>query len=741
MGALTAAAADDGGTVMTPRTFGPYELLDLLGRGGMGDVYRALDNRHGRFVALKLLPDIYTDDAEYLSRFRREQLVAARLREPHVIPIHDFGEIDGRLYIDMRLVDGEHVGLLLEREGPLPPARAVHLIEQVAEALAAAHADGLVHRDIKPTNVLVTPSDFVYVVDFGIARKIGTTSTALTVSGATVGTLDYMAPERFTNLPVDARADVYSLACLLHECLTGTRPFRGDDLPALMHAHLYGTPARVSTLSAGVPPAMDGVVARGLAKNREDRFSDPLELAAAAREALRATDPVPTSVRAMPPTRILMADSTPDRNAERTVTVPPTPRGAGEIPGPPVVPPRPPGGSNDDGAGDGGRADDETRGGWSAGEGGSASPAPSRSRSRSWKLLAGAVAAVLTIVLGVTLALRAADDPGSGAAAAATTPPASSSPTPPAPVISPSVPIPSAGAAIDVGETPGYVQVAPNGRFAYITNRDAGVVTVLDTTLNSRVAEITIEAGPPRFVTFSPDGKRAYVTVYTDDRTINAVVFLDTATLDVLRTVPVGKRPFAPATTPDGSLLYVPSHDDGEVEVLDTETGEIVDRIVTPPNPHWVVFSADGKTFYTADHESGVVTGFDAGTHKLIATIRVGRAPHSLALSPDGNWLSVVNYESNELMIIDRASHTVRQTVSLDLRPQDVTYAPDGRYLYTANVDADTVDVIDTATGIRTARIPIGDAPTSISVTPDGRRAYVTILNEGTVRVLDIAAA
>ncbi len=496
---------------MTPRVFGPYELLDLLGRGGMGDVHRARDTRRGRLVALKLLPDVYTGDAEYLSRFRREQLVAARLREPHVIPIHDFGEIDGRLFIDMRLVDGEHVGRLLERTGPLPPARAVHLVSQVAEALAAAHAEGLVHRDVKPTNVLVTPSDFVYVVDFGIARKIGTTSTSLTISGATVGTLDYMAPERFTNLPVDGRADVYSLACLLHECLTDSRPFRGEDLPALMHAHLYGTAPRVSTLCPGVPPALDAVVARGLAKDREDRFPGPLELAAAAREALQATDPLLLGppARALPQTRVAAVDPAPrDTSRDRTVTVSAAPLRAA---GPPAGRPAEPGADGGSGGGSSGGSGND--GGDHGGDDGaghrgvSAGGPPARWSSRRRLLAAvGTVAAVLAVVLVVVLLGRFQEDPGTGAAApgaSSSAPAPSPSPTPP--VIAPSVPIPSAGEAVDVGPTPGYVQVAPNGRYAYITNRDAGIVTVLDTTLNRVTGTIRIEAGPPRFVTFSPD--------------------------------------------------------------------------------------------------------------------------------------------------------------------------------------------------------------------------------------------
>ena len=182
----------------------------------MGQVFRAYDTQRHRSVAVKLLPDTLSNDRAYQRRFRRESYIAAGLREPHVIPIHDFGELEGRLFIDMRLVDGESIYTILERQGPIAPARAVHLISQVAEALDAAHSDGLVHRDIKPSNILVTATDFVYVVDFGIAHALGTNSTVLTTTGMAAGTLDYMAPERFENRHIDHRVDIYSLTCVLH---------------------------------------------------------------------------------------------------------------------------------------------------------------------------------------------------------------------------------------------------------------------------------------------------------------------------------------------------------------------------------------------------------------------------------------------------------------------------------------------------------------------------------------------
>ena len=266
--------------------FGQYRIEGIIGSGGMGEVYRAYDTRRDREVALKLLPTALSDDPEYQHRFQRESYAVARLREPHVIPIHDYGEIDGRLFIDMRLVDGPNLGALIERGGPLPPERAVGLVSQIAEALDAAHADGVVHRDVKPSNVLVTANDFVYVADFGIAHAVGHNRSKLTMTGATIGTLDYMAPERFESHPVDPRTDVYSLACVLFECLTAEKPFLGDDLPALMYAHLYTPPRRVSAVNPAVGTGLDAVVAKGMAKNPADRYPSTGALAAAARAAI-----------------------------------------------------------------------------------------------------------------------------------------------------------------------------------------------------------------------------------------------------------------------------------------------------------------------------------------------------------------------------------------------------------------------------------------------------------------------
>jgi serine/threonine protein kinase len=271
--------------MMESEYFGPYRIDGLLGRGGMGEVHRAYDTAHDRVVALKrLLADADVDES-FRARFRRESQIVARLREPHVIPVHAYGEIDGRLYLDMRLVDGVDLKDLLAK-GPLDPQRTVKIVSQVASALDAAHADGLIHRDVKPSNVLVTGDDFVYLVDFGIARSMSATSTSITGTGNVIGTLDYLAPERFAAGPIDGRVDVYALACVFFECLTGSRPFPVDGAAAQMGAHLTTPPPLLSIARPGLPRGFDDVVARGMAKDPAQRFSTAGEFAAAATAAL-----------------------------------------------------------------------------------------------------------------------------------------------------------------------------------------------------------------------------------------------------------------------------------------------------------------------------------------------------------------------------------------------------------------------------------------------------------------------
>ncbi|MEU8900629.1 serine/threonine-protein kinase [Nocardia sp. NPDC048505] len=300
--------------------FGRYRLVDLLGAGGMGEVYRAFDTGTDRVVALKVLPPQFAHDKVYRERFRREAQAAARLSEPHVIPIHDYGEIEGRLYLDMRLVEGTDLSSLLALGGALPPAKAVSYLEQVAAALDAAHQAGLVHRDVKPSNVLVTAADFAYLIDFGIAA--GTGETSLTTTGATIGTFAYMAPERLSQTSYDGRADVYALACVLYECLTGAKPFPGESAERQIAAHLTEPPPRPS--GGNVSAAFDAVIERGMAKDPARRYPTAGELAAAARAALAAPVAAPATVFAparFEPTAVNRAPSPEATSSPRRIAV------------------------------------------------------------------------------------------------------------------------------------------------------------------------------------------------------------------------------------------------------------------------------------------------------------------------------------------------------------------------------------------------------------------------------------
>nr|WP_253872681.1 serine/threonine-protein kinase [Mycobacterium gordonae] len=306
--------------------FGRYRLIELLGRGGMGEVWRAHDSAIDRTVAIKMLLPHFAQDEKFEQRFRREAHAAARLDDPHVVPIYDVGEIDGRLFVSMRLINGADLQTLLDA-GPLEPQRAVGIIEQIAKALHAAHRAGLIHRDIKPSNILVAEDDFAYLIDFGIARAAG--ETGLTSTGATIGTWSYMAPERFSTGQAEASSDIYALACVLYQCLTGELPFPAVALEQIAVAHMTTAPPKPSVQRPSIPASMDSVIATGLAKEPSARHATTIELAEAARNAINTSD-----------SRTPATPSQPKASASRPATTPPSAPTShpDTLPSPPVTP-------------------------------------------------------------------------------------------------------------------------------------------------------------------------------------------------------------------------------------------------------------------------------------------------------------------------------------------------------------------------------------------------------------------
>jgi ABC-type branched-subunit amino acid transport system substrate-binding protein len=259
-------------------TFAGYRVDALVGRGGMGVVYRATDLSLERPVALKLIAPELAEDQGFRARFLREPRLAASLDHPNVIPIYEAGEYDGQLYLAMRYVEGTDLKSLLEREGKLPPERALGILGQVAGALDAAHRRALVHRDVKPPNVLLDEDEHAYLTDFGITKQLGGASTD---TGRVVGTLDYLAPEQIRGEPVDARTDSYALACVLYECLSGAPPFRRETEGETLWAHMQEQPAPLRA-----HPRLDPVLRKALAKDREKRYATCAELIDAAATAL-----------------------------------------------------------------------------------------------------------------------------------------------------------------------------------------------------------------------------------------------------------------------------------------------------------------------------------------------------------------------------------------------------------------------------------------------------------------------
>jgi YVTN family beta-propeller protein len=783
--------------------FAGYRLRSVLGRGGMSVVYQAEHPRLGNVVAIKVLaPELASDDV-FRTRFLEESRIAASMNHPNVIPIHDMGASDGLLYIVMRYVSGTDLRQMIKKRGRLQPEVAVFLLSQAARALDAAHAKGLVHRDVKPGNLLVERSnddddpDHLYLADFGITKRV-MTHTGLTSTGQFLGTVDYVAPEQIRGPSVAGlagMADQYSLGCVLYECLTGRVPFEKDMIPAIIWAHVEEDPVQPTALRPDLPPAVDEVFARVLAKQPGDRYRNCRDFMDAARTALgdRATPPsqrhtpgsytptevglsataidypgalgappapVPTGYAAASPAGYAAAPVAPAYPAEPPAAAPighpgelTHEKAASLVPETEAMfavgqtrPPRdstiashrrqpataPPG--NGDSGGSGG----EPPGGHG--------PRRGLFRSRRVGLTVLIVAVAAAVAVPVALVVSASHGTKTGGASA-TQNAGSSAGTRTAAAASsaPSLAVPTVAGNIQVGQSPSYIQVAPNGKFAYVANPGAGAINVIDTATDRVSGTIQIPQGPPQSVSFSPDSRTAYVSVYTTNGSVHLIAFVDTATRAVTATVQVDNRtPDPSATSPDGRFLYVPNHNTvlngaghNVIDVIDTTTKELVDDIAVPANPHWIVFGTNGR-FYSTDHMSATVTVLNAQNNTIITEIPVGETPHAAALSPDGSRLAVTSFDGNVVFLINTATDKMVAQIPVGRNPLDIAYSRDGRYLFTANNLGNTVTVIDTADNRVIAEIPTGRAPTSISVLPNGRQAYVTDEGDGSIEMLNI---
>jgi serine/threonine protein kinase, bacterial len=628
--AVLRLAAYGGPVEGTP--FGRYRLIEVLGHGGMGVVWRAHDPIFDRFVALKVLPANLADDQVFQQRFRQEALAAAGLDEPHIVPIYDFGEVEDRLFVTMRLIEGQSLETLIEA-GPLEPARAVFIIEQIASALDAAHRVKLVHRDVKPSNILIADNDFAYLIDFGIARSIG--KPGLTSTGATIGTWAYMAPERFRVTTPAPSSDTYALACVLHQSLTGQLPFPTESLEQILLAHIQEPPPKASSLRPALPAALDEVIATGMAKNPEQRYQTARDLASAARLAL-TSGPRPdedTHDGGLPAgggsaaetSNETLKRSRPHIAADRDL----------------------PADSASDDPIDQAAQDLD--------------PGPARKRSRLVPTLM--VAGVLAVIAAVALAVILLGDRGPAYRATATVP---------------------------VGKYPEGVAVDPATRAVYVANRGDGTVSVIDG--STRAVTATVPVGfNPEGAAVDPGTHAVYVPNNGD----GTVSIIDGSTHTVTATVPVGKYPVGVAVDPGTHTVYVPNNGDGTVSIIDgsTHTG----TATVPVGKHPVAAAADPTThtIYIPNRGDGTVSVIDGSTHTVTATVPVGEGPSGAAVDPGNHTIYVPNSSEGTVSVIDGLTRTVTATVPVGKDPARLAVDPSNHAVYVANYGDGTVALIE----------------------------------------------
>jgi serine/threonine protein kinase, bacterial len=711
--------------------FGRYRLIELVGRGGMGEVWRAYDPTMDRVVALKLLPANFANDRVFQERFRREAKAAAGLDEPHVVPIYEFGEIEGRLYVTMRLIKGRDLQTILAN-GPLAPARAVAIIEQVAQALHAAHRVGLVHRDIKPSNILLDDNDFAYLIDFGIARAAG--QTGLTSTGATIGTWSYMSPERFQSGTADARADIYALACVLYEALTGQPPFPGDSLEQIAVAHMLQPPPRPSQQQDGVPAAMDKVIATGMAKNPEQRYATTMELARAAHDAttvpLAGRGPAVPVHPPTPPDQLtagpIHGQHTQLRPEQQLPAYPGRLGSAATEPadwtnrpptqlapaGPLLQPARP--------------TKTGVRG---------------LSRRTKIALIAGAVALVVVIAAAVGIPAIVGHRPPSQTASN------SGGSSPAQEGRHQNLVATKVTATIPVGESPQGVVVDPGTHAVNVTNAVAnGTMSVIDPATHTVTA--TIPVGKfPLSVVVDPATHTVYVAnadIFPSTPDASTVSVIDPATRTVTATIPVGNTPEAVVVDPATHTLYTVNFGAYAVKVIDPATRTVIAQIRVGRGPVSVAIDPGTNTLYTTNILENTVSVIDLATHTVTATIPVGNTPTSVAVDPGTHTVYVTNGShyyvqgsDNTVSVIDPHSRTVTSIIPVGTDPTSVAVDPGTHTAYIANRGNNTVSVIDPATRTVTATIPVGNYPDGIAVDPGPHAVYVANGRENTVTVIE----
>jgi YVTN family beta-propeller protein len=684
--------------------FGGYVIAGIAGTGGMGVVYKAVQRALGRTVALKLIRPEIAESREYRWRFLREATLASTVDHPHIVTVFDIGDHEDLLYIAMQWVDGVDLRALLGRAPRLTADRAVLIGVQLAGALQALAEAGLVHRDVKPSNVLVRDlagHDYVYLTDFGVAKLPGANDN-LTRTGWQVGTSGYMSPEQVRGEPADSRSDLYALGCIVFEALTGTRPFSGDNELAVSWAHASAPRPVPSAVHPGLGRGYDAFFAQALAVDPADRFPTGNAFAAALQsahsgepaEATQAwlTEDAPTAVAGpyLPASRDAPGNLTDLPTAVAGPYVPAGPDAPGNLTDLPTAVAAPYMFAGADAS--------PTLPGMPTAVARTGRPERGPARTgRSGRLVA--IAAAVIVICGIAAALIVVTRPHSSGNTGG---------------------LPSTGALINVGVPTASIAITHNGTTAYVTSFKGDEVIPVDLATGTAGQPIIV-GQHPFAIAITSDDRTAYVAC-TDS---NAVYPVNLATGAVGSPIPVGSEPFAIAITSNDETAYVADSGNSSVTPIDLATGAPGAAIPVGGSPQSIAIAPSQQTVYVGNYDDGTVTPINVATNTPGTPIRVGSGPAAIAITPDGQTAYVVNNEDSTVTPIDLANDAADAAIPVGSGPFAIAITPDGQTAYVANVNASTVTPIDLATGQAGPAIAVGSQPHGIAITPDGQTALV----------------
>jgi serine/threonine-protein kinase len=764
--------------------FGPgsriagYVLEEQVGAGGMAVVFRAHDERLDRQVALKILAPAFAADQAFRLRFIRESRAAAAVDDPHIIPVFEAGEADGVLFIAMRYVRGGDVRSLLAASGPVPPARVAEIVSQVSSALDAAHERELVHRDVKPANMLLDSRpgsgrpDHVYLSDFGLSKGTLAT-TGLTSTGTFLGTVDYISPEQIEGKPVDGRADQYALACAAFELLTGAPPFRRDELMAVMYAQLSQPAPTVTSRRPDLPSAVDAVFARALAKAPGDRWARCAEFAEALRSSLGITSydageqaaQGTAALTAGPPTQVV-ADrgsgphGTSGSLETKSMSIDPAELGSALTEAQPA-------------------SATEV---WP-----DAIPRRRRSARRSPAVLGGALVVLLAV--------------GGGGAYLAQRPAAKKT-TPSAAFLTPLAP-PGCTTAAATGKAltattstlklrygnPYDVAVSRDGKYVFATNPDTFSVLAMqpDQTAATQYHYYVASSGETaKGLALTSDGKYAAVAVGNQVNTQGtALAEQDASTANTANLIVPGVRPVTDASevalSPDDRFAFVTLSNSGKLAVFNmakaltkgqTQPGVFVGTVTLGIQPTGLAVSPDGLWLYVVSAAKSRTTAFGPSeglvsvlsvqkletnpSSALVGQATAGCGPAGVTVSPDGKMVWVTAQASNELLGFSAAKlrtdpeHALAAQVRVGQTPTGVILVDGGRKIVVADTNlnglpsSDNLAVVDVAAAIARkpaliGYIPSGRSPLHFALSAFGQYLYVSDSGAAQIQVVNVS--